>query len=370
MDRESPVRIAVIGAGLIGQGVHIPTLRRMDEFELVAVADPSAKVCRELGARYPEIRMHTDWRELLETHRLDAFAICSPNATHAEITLAALDAGLHALVEKPLAITVEDIDEITQRAAARELVVQVGYMKRFDAAYERLVDSLSSDAGDLRFIDVVTFDPWMARPPFAPSDLVSADDIPAAERKALAEQELAQVEVAIGTLDIRAATIYSNVYLGALIHDVNLVHGVAERLGMKLPGRAVTSSYWAEGKAAQAVFELDAGVQWSSTWLLLDGLERFTETATFYFEECIESLRFDAPYYRESPTVLESIRGVWAGADERVEYREVKDSYKSELQHFHACLTKQTPCRTPPALARTDQLALQDAFRTATGTAR
>jgi predicted dehydrogenase len=347
---------------LVGQAVHIPTLRRLSGFDLVAVADPSRKVCRELGGRYPEVRMHTDWRQLLEAHALDAVVICSPNATHAEIALAALDAGLHVLVEKPLAITVEDVDAIARAAADRERVVQVGYMKRFDAAYERLAESLPPTADGLRFIDVVTYDPWMARPPFAPADLIVADDVSDSDRAALAEHERTQVEAALGAADLRTARTYSNIYLGALIHDVNLVHGLIELLGLTAPARAVASSQWADGKAAQAVFELETSARWHCAWLLLEGAGVFRETVTLYFEDRVDTLEFDAPYFRDHPTQLSMSTGAGPGAQQSSRYARIRDSFLAEIEHFYACITAGVPCRTPPEQARADLVALRDAF--------
>lgn len=357
------LRIGVIGAGLIGQAVHIPTLRRLDQtFVLVAVADPSEKVRTGLSARYPEVKFHADWRSMLEAETLDAVLVCSPHATHAEITLAALDLGLHVFVEKPLAITLNDIDQIERRRLEKGLVVQVGYMKRFDAGYESLLDVLPATAEDLRLIDVVTYDPWMARTPFAPSDLIIGDDVPEALRVELAKLEREQVEAEVGVDDPTSVKAFSQVYLQALIHDVNLVHGVLEHLCVDLPLLAITSAHWAAGEGAHAVFALPNGARWQTTWLLLDGQNEFRETASFYLDDRIQRLQFDVPYLRERPTTLVTSEAGDHGRTRQTVEARADDPYAGELRHFHDCITKGISCRTPPTQARIDQQALVAAF--------
>ena len=73
----------------------------------------------------------------------DAVLVCSPNETHAEVVLDALAAGAHVLVEKPLCLTERDAARIVTARDRAGLVVQVGYMKRFDPAYEALLDDLA-----------------------------------------------------------------------------------------------------------------------------------------------------------------------------------------------------------------------------------
>jgi predicted dehydrogenase len=357
------LRVGVIGAGLISQAVHLPTLRALSELYAIAgVADPSEKVRAGLGGRYPEARFYEDWRRLLEAEELDAVLVCSPHATHAGVTLAALDGGLHAFVEKPLAITTQDIDAIDRLRLEKGLVVQVGYMKRFDPGYEALLDALPDDLSALRLIDVVTYDPWMARPPFTPVDLIAGDDVSDAERAALAKLEQKQVETAVGINDPESVKAFSHVYLQALIHDVNLVHGVLEHFGVAVPVEAVTSGHWANGRAAHVVFRLPGGARWQSSWLLLERQQEFREVSKFYFSDAVYGLSFDAPYLRERPSVLEFSKGAGTGEVRRACVSRVGDAYRAELQHFHACITRGATCRTPPQQARIDSLALQVAF--------
>ena len=368
---NSPIRIGIVGGGMIVQTVHLPSVARLrDRFELIALADPSLTIREALSARYRGLKTHSDWRAMLTQERLDAIIVGTPNGTHAEIIVGALESDLHVLVEKPLCLSVKDAEAICTRSARVGRVVQVGYQKRYDAGYESLLDILPAARADLRFVDVLTYDPWMGRPPFAPSDLVVARDVPASILNEAAEREREQVEEAVGVGDPASVRVFSDLYAGALVHDVNLVHGVLGHLGATLPAQVVSSGhwsdgkeagYWAAGKGANIAFCLDNGVRWQTAWLLLEGLEAFSETASFYFGDEIHRLRFSAPYLREHATVHE-IEGAAEKAEQSSRRARIQDAYLVQLEHFHACIVDGATCRTPPEQARLDLEALRAAF--------
>jgi predicted dehydrogenase len=117
-NRNGQTRIGVIGGGLVAQAMHLPYLSELTEdFDLAALAEPSRKVREALAARYAIPSAHADWRSLVEGGTLDAVLIASPAGTHLEIVLAALDAGLHVFCEKPICLSVADIDKVV---AARD----------------------------------------------------------------------------------------------------------------------------------------------------------------------------------------------------------------------------------------------------------
>ncbi len=369
-DVSGRVRIGVAGGGLIAQTAHLPLLARLaGRFELVALADPSQTVREALGARYG-VRVHADWRVMLSEETLDAIVVCAPNGTHADIVLAALQGGLHVLVEKPLCLDPQDVERICQRRDESGRVVQIGYHKRYDAGYESLLGALPENGEDLRFVDVVTYDPWMGRQPFVPSDLVVGRDVPEQERQAVAEREREQVEAAVGVADPTNVRVFSDLYAGAFVHDVNLVNGVLSHLGVELPARPVSAGhwtdgkaagYWAAGKAANIAFRLPSGVGWQNAWVMLEGLEEYCQTASFAFGDQIHRLRFSSPYLREHATIHE-ITGAADGAARQSRSARIKDAYLAQLEHFHACITEGAQCRTPAELARLDLQTLREAF--------
>ena len=126
------LRVGVIGAGRMG-GFHVNAYRRLDCARVLAVADPDP-AARARAVRGDAMAGYADWRALLEREgaRLDAVSVVCPSEHHAEVALAAIDAGLHVLVEKPMATTLPDA--LRLRGAAREAgrKLMVGHIERFN----------------------------------------------------------------------------------------------------------------------------------------------------------------------------------------------------------------------------------------------
>ena len=352
-------RFGVIGGGLIAQAVHLPNLHANAAVELVAIADPSAETSAGLAAKYGLRASYLDWREMLQAEELDAVVVCSPHSTHAAIVHAAIELGIHSLVEKPLCIDPADARAIAVAAAAAGVIVQVGYMKRFDPAYERFLSGMPSPES-LRLIDVVTYDPWMSREPYVPwNSMIRGNDIPADVLKAGLADEARQVGAAVGTDDPQTVRSYSYTFLACLIHDINLVRGVLDAWGMS--STAVSSAAWADGNAASATLRLSNGAEWRTSWMLLPGLERFEERASFYFDDAIHELQFAVPYHSQAPTLLKTLTTMNGRPVETVDSF-VSDSYVAELDAFLAAIDSGAAVLTPPEQSVGDIEILRDLF--------
>ena len=109
------LRVGLVGAGLVGQAEHAFYLWEGERFAFAALADASSSVRTAVGARYGIGELHADIEGLLAC-RLDAIVIAAPDPFHPALVVAALDAGLHVMCEKPSALTLTGCDRI---AAAR-----------------------------------------------------------------------------------------------------------------------------------------------------------------------------------------------------------------------------------------------------------
>src|SRR5438128_506938 len=258
MAERAPVRIGVVGCGMVAQAMHLQHLSQLQErFELAAIADPSRTVREAVAARYGVHGVHENYRSLLEDD-LDAVVVAAPAAAHAEIVLAALDAGMHVFVEKPMCITLDDADRIIAARDSSGRVVQVGYMKRYDPAWERMAVDLPESAESLRYVRVMCHDPeWV--PFFGEDDIVRAVDVPQNVIDATRRAEAEQVERAVGDASPEAVFAFSDAYLGSMVHDVNLVHGLLERLGEPFPVEVVDAAWWAGGRSITGSASLGNG---------------------------------------------------------------------------------------------------------------
>jgi predicted dehydrogenase len=125
-------RIGFIGAGGIAR-THMKYLAAMENVEIIAAADISERALAGAKAQYNIAHVYTDYQEMLqEQHDMDAVSVCTPNGLHAPNTIAALQAGKHVLVEKPMAMNAAEAQSMleTSRRAGKHLVV--GFQSRFD----------------------------------------------------------------------------------------------------------------------------------------------------------------------------------------------------------------------------------------------
>jgi predicted dehydrogenase len=355
------IRVGVVGGGLVGQASHLHYLAHLRErFELAALAEPSRSVRGRLQARFGIPHGYDDYRGLLDAGVVEAIVVASPVSTHATIVVDALDAGVDVFVEKPMCITLADADRIIEARDRVGKVVQVGYMKRHDPAFERLLEDLPGDASGLRYVHVLSHDPeWM--PFFGVEDIVRGDDVPAELIEATRRAEADQVEEAVGSRSPEAVFAFSEAFLGSLVHQVNLVHGILQRLGEPLPARVVAGNWWAGGRCLNASVELSSGARWDSAWVQLLDLPEYVETITLLFANERVTLSFPSPWLKQSPTHYERSSGERAAwrLERLVSYEE---SFQRELVHFHECVTQGVECRTPPEQARLDIEVLTQMF--------
>ncbi len=136
----TPIRIGVIGCGRIAQIMHLPFLRELPEFELVALSDISVDVLQQLGTCYPGASTHTDYSEVLQRSDIDAVAVTTPD--HASIAEQAARAGKHVFVEKPLCFTAGEGQRIADAVHETGVRLMIGTMRRFDPAVRRLLELL------------------------------------------------------------------------------------------------------------------------------------------------------------------------------------------------------------------------------------
>jgi predicted dehydrogenase len=149
------LRIAVIGVGYMGK-FHAEKFSASADAELVAVVDADAARAKEIAAALG-CAHETDYRTLLQ--RVDAVCVAVPTERHYAVVSACLEAGVHVLVEKPLARTLAEADALLELARAKGLVLQVGHLQRFNPAFQ----ALAADRGRPLFIDIERLAPFKAR---------------------------------------------------------------------------------------------------------------------------------------------------------------------------------------------------------------
>ena len=151
----APLRAAVIGVGYLGR-FHAQKYAQLESCELIGVADADPER-RAAAAEALGVPAHADSRELLADAQ--AVSVAVPTPAHHAVARAALEAGCHVLVEKPFTRSVAEASELIALARARGLVLQIGLLERFNAAFVALLERLERP----RFLEVHRLAPWNSR---------------------------------------------------------------------------------------------------------------------------------------------------------------------------------------------------------------
>ncbi|MEW4368297.1 Gfo/Idh/MocA family protein [Paenibacillus kandeliae] len=148
---KTTIGIGVIGTGSISE-YHLKPYHNHEDVTILGVCDKNEERARAVASKYEGAKAYSDYNELLADPEIDAVSICTWNNTHAEISIAALKAGKHVLVEKPLCRTVEEAEQI--QAAVRESgkTLMVGFVRRYDNNAQMLKHfSEQGDFGDIYY---------------------------------------------------------------------------------------------------------------------------------------------------------------------------------------------------------------------------
>ena len=173
------LRIGIVGCGEVTQVMHLPSLHQLaEQFAVTALCDVSATVLHGVGEQWRVPNRYRDYHDLLAQADVDAVLIANPDAYHAEVALAAIAAGQHVLIEKPMCITLVEADAISAAQERAEVVVQVGYMRRYAPAF---VDAcrLVPELGAIRLARVHDVLGWNALFIKDTSRVRRGDDVPA-----------------------------------------------------------------------------------------------------------------------------------------------------------------------------------------------
>jgi predicted dehydrogenase len=133
---ERRVNFGYVGCGFMAQKVHIPNFRSIPRCNFLAIAEVRTGLGRRVQEKYKIPRLYSSHIELAEDDEIDAVGISGPFHVQGYIARDMLKAGKHVFVEKPMAVTTEQGEEILKASMKTGAKIMVGYMKRYDAGYE------------------------------------------------------------------------------------------------------------------------------------------------------------------------------------------------------------------------------------------
>jgi predicted dehydrogenase len=259
--------------------------------------------------------------------------------SHAPAAVAAAEAGVHVFVEKPMCLSLEEGRAMTAAAKRSGVRLMVGYMKRFDPAYEELAARL--DRGTLRLGRVTTLEsplePYVAHYPLARG---SIDPDLAAE---LAADDARRVDEAVGDLPPTLRHAYRAILLDSVIHELNAVRGL---LGE--PDELRFADVWGDATGVTATLRFGE-IECVFSWIDLPGIARYEQELAFYGPDERAILTFPSPFLRSMPTrlVLEGGEPGTPGSWRTERTVAFDEAFKRELLELHAAVVEDREPRTP-----------------------
>jgi len=149
---SDPVRVGLVGCGYWGPNLA-RNLHQIPHTELTACCDQNPEVLNRLRKLYPQATTTLDFRELLSDAGIEAVVIATPARTHFELARAALEAGKHFLVEKPLAMSSEEAESLIGLAKQQERVLMVGHIFEYHPAVREIKSLIENgELGELYYI--------------------------------------------------------------------------------------------------------------------------------------------------------------------------------------------------------------------------
>jgi predicted dehydrogenase len=323
------LKVGVVGCGLIAQVMHLHYLRELsDRFEIAAICDLSAEARDAVAREYAVPKQFDSWQQLIG-QPLDAVLILT-SGSHAPAAIAAANAGLHVLVEKPMCFSVAEGQAMIEAADQAGVTLMVAYNKRYDPAYLRLVEE-SASLRDLRLLRITTLESPL-EPYVKHYNLRRGGPLPKELAQTLAEDNEARITAAIGEADPLSRWAYHLVLLDSLVHELNAMRGV-----MGEPERLEFSDI--REKGLTAIFKY-GDTQCILAWVDLPGIARYEMELAFYSPDRRLTLSFPSPFLRSMPTLLVSETGEARSprSTRTEETTSFNESFKEELVHFHECV--------------------------------
>lgn len=353
------IKIGVIGGGAIAQVQHLPFLAELaEEFDVRVVCDISRKLA-EYDAQWFKIpEAVTDYREVLDSD-VDAVLLCQTDPK-TEVAIAALNAGKHLFVEKPICFSLREIDAMTDAARKSGKVAQAGYVKLFEPAFEAAHTEVKS-IPDVRFVQVNHLHPGnvLHMRQFRTKKF---DDIPQHAMDEIRKARKAAVNEAIGEVPPLVERAFGTLS-GSLIHDL---YGLRVMFGN--PSRVTHTEIWQEGRSITTVLEYPSGTRCVVSWIDLSNTDHsnvwdFHETLEVYGGSKRVIVKYATGFSRGLSTL--TVHGI--DGDGRSYRKEVamdwESPFRRELRHFHQSVTQGTSNRSPLASARDDISLIIDITR-------
>lgn len=147
LDRR--LRVGVLGCGPIAQAAHFESCTKASNADLYAICDVADDLRGRMAATHAPQKAFADYDDMLADPDLEAVIIATSDSFHVPAAIRALEAGKHVFCEKPVATSIEAVEELKRSVKASGKVLQIGHMKRFDPGLEAAADFIRDGMGEM-----------------------------------------------------------------------------------------------------------------------------------------------------------------------------------------------------------------------------
>lgn len=323
----SDLRVGIVGCGEITQTVHLPLLTEMEGFIVTAICDVSDKVRRELSKRYSINSTYANFNDLVAQKDVDVVLVA--NRDHAPVAIAAMDAGKHVLVEKPMAYNLEEANEMVLAAEKNHVKLMVGLMKRYDPAFEFVMEQIKQIKNP-QLIRVHNF-----AGEFAINheifDQVYGDDLDKSLRQDTLLHEEHQMKIALGSSHVAYIDAYSNL-LYLIIHDLIILNST-----FGLPDEVLFTEVF-NNDSIVSVLKYGNGTRCVIEGGLILKRRTWDEHFMVYGDDKRIEINFPYPYIRNMPTeIVINEQDGKANVEKKIVVS-LDEAFKKEWQHLRNCI--------------------------------
>jgi predicted dehydrogenase len=340
------IRVGLVGLGEVAQIEHLPVLESLsDRFRVTAVCDIAPSLVTFIADRYHVAGRYLDYRELCRDPEVDVVFVLNPDEYHTETVLAALDAGKHVFVEKPMCLTLSDADRIIERQQQTGKTVMVGYMRRYAPAFQQACEAVRAldKVNYVRVRDIMGGNRLVidqACSVFRPTDV--PPEAVADRRREAARQ----VTEAIGDAPESLQSVY-RLLCGLNSHDLSALREMVGR-----PARVAGAAVGQHGQFLNVLMAYDGFYALLETGV--DRQRRNDVHIAVYAPDRTVTVQYDTPYIRHLPTVLTIEETVGEAYRKTVTRPTYTDNYTWELKALYDHLTQGTLPKTGPEDFRED----------------
>ncbi len=335
------LRVGLIGLGEVAQVIHLPILESLPNlYTVTAICDISPTLLTAMGDRYriPKSARHDDYRDLVSRDDVDFVFVINSTEYHAECAVAALDAGKHVMIEKPICLTVREAEEIARARNASGKQAMVGYMRRFAPAFTQAVDEVRA-LDPIRYVrvrDIIGYNRLVIS---QSSNVIYPDDFPEDAVHDRRERNGRMTAEAIGEVSPALARAYG-LLAGLSSHDLSAMR---ELLGGP-PKRVISAAQWHGGSFLTVLMDYGDFAAYLETGA--DGQRRFDAHLEVYGQDRSVKVQYDTPYIRHLPTTITISHEEGESHTETVIRPTFKDPYTHELEAFWHAIVNGVPEKT------------------------